>query len=81
MLKKLYFETRLESAYAMFKKLQRAAAKQTGVAKAKRSSDIKSWLEQKDAYTIHRPVRKRFPRNPYSVNNILDVFECNLVEV
>jgi len=36
---------------------------------------------KQDAYTLHRQVRKRFPRNPYSVNNILDVFECDLVDV
>jgi len=26
-------------------------------------------------------VRKRFPRNPYTVNNINDVWECDLVDV
>jgi transposase InsO family protein len=26
-------------------------------------------------------VRKRIPRNPYSVNNILDVWECDLLDV
>ena len=30
---------------------------------------------------LHRPIRKRFPRNPYSVNNVLDVFECDFVDV
>jgi len=31
--------------------------------------------------TRYRPVRKRFQRNPYSVTNIDDVWECDLVEV
>jgi hypothetical protein len=26
-------------------------------------------------------VRKRFPRNPYTVNNVNDVWECDLVDV
>jgi len=50
-------------------------------AKTKSASHIKTWLQKQDAYTLHRQVRKRFPRNPYSVNNILDVFECDLVDV
>ena len=27
------------------------------------------------------PFRKNFPRNPYTVNNIMDVWECDLVYV
>jgi len=50
--------------------------KQTALA-----ADIKAWLLKQDAYTLHRPVRKRFPRNPYSVNNINDVWESELVDV
>ena len=42
---------------------------------------MKPRLEQKDAYTLHKPVLKRFPRNPYTVNNLLDVFEADLIEV
>jgi hypothetical protein len=39
---------------------------------------LRAWLEHKDPYTIHRPVRKRFPRNPYTVTNVMDVWECDL---
>jgi hypothetical protein len=45
------------------------------------AADIKAWLLKQDAYTLHRGVRKRFPRNPYSVNNINDVWECDLIDV
>jgi len=40
----------------------------------------KAWLEE-DAYTLHRPVRKRFARNPYTVTNVRDVWECDLLDV
>ena len=43
--------------------------------------DIRAWLEKQDAYTLYRPARKRFARNPYSVNNVMDVRECDLVDV
>ena len=28
---------------------------------------------------MHRPTRKRFPRNPYMVINMMDVWECDLM--
>jgi len=42
---------------------------------------ISDWLEKQDAYTLHRPIRKRFARKPYTVNNVMDVWECDLVDV
>ena len=32
-------------------------------------------------YTLHKPVRKRFPRNPYTVTNIDDVWEMDLADL
>ena len=66
MLADLYYEPRAPSAFSTYEKLKRAA-------KTKSASHIKTWLQKQDAYTLHRQVRKRFPRNPYSVNNILDI--------
>jgi hypothetical protein len=41
---------------------------------SKRSlADVKAWLETQDSFTLHRPVRKRFSRNPYVVTNLMDV--------
>jgi len=74
MLRKLYYELRQPSALSTFKELQCAA-------KTKSASDIRTWLQKQDAYKLHKPIRKRFPRNPYSVNNVLDVFESDLVDV
>jgi len=39
----------------------------------------KVWLEEQDAYNLHRPLR--FARNPYTVNNVMDVWECDLFDV
>ena len=41
----------------------------------------KAWLEEQDAYTLHKPVRKRFAHNPYTVTNVMDVWECDLLDV
>jgi len=32
-------------------------------------------------YTLHKPVRKRFPRNPYTVTNIDDIWEMELADL
>jgi len=42
---------------------------------------MRTWLDKQDAYTIHRPVRKRFARNPYSVNNVMTSWKCDHVDV
>jgi len=77
MLGDVYYDPLHEAAFGTLEKLKRVA-RNIGVAKP---GEVKPWLEQQDAYTLHRPVRKRFPRNPYSVDSIMDVWECDLVEV
>jgi len=42
---------------------------------------IRAWLEKQDAYTLHRQVRKRFARNPYTVSKMMHVWECDLLDV
>jgi transposase InsO family protein len=72
--KKVYFEPSHPAGFSTLDKLLHA---KTGVSKHK----LKAWLEKQDTYTLHKPVRKRFPRNPYTVNNLMDFWECDLVDV
>ena len=44
-------------------------------------SDVKVWLEEQDAYTRHRPVRKRFLSIPYTLTNLMYVWECDLLDL
>ena len=41
----------------------------------------KKWLEKQDTYTLHKPVRKRFPRNKIQVAGLDDQFEADLIDV
>jgi transposase InsO family protein len=75
LLSRLYYDPARPTAFSTLKKLKEE------VGKRKTPADIKAWLEKQEAYTLHRKVRKRFPRNPYSVNNVHDVWECDLVDV
>jgi transposase InsO family protein len=34
-----------------------------------------------NTYTLHKPVSKRFARNPYTVTNIDDVWETDLADL
>jgi len=43
--------------------------------------DVEDWLSGQDTYTLHKPARKRFPRNPYTVTNIDDVWEMDLADL
>lgn len=44
-------------------------------------NDVVRWLESQDAYTLHRPLRRKFPRLHYNVTNIDDVWEADLIEL
>ena len=43
--------------------------------------DVEDWLSGPKTYTLHKPVRKIFPRNPYTVTNIDDVWEMDLADL
>jgi len=42
---------------------------------------VEEWLSGQDRYTLHKPVGKRFPRNPYTVTNIDDVWQMDLADL
>jgi len=63
-------------AFSTFKKVRVAVKKQN-----KKLGDIRARREKQYPYTLHVPVRKRFARNPYSVKNVMEVCECDLVDV
>jgi len=42
--------------------------------------DVEEWLWDQNTCTFYKPVRKRFPRNPYTVTNIDDVWEMDLAD-
>ncbi|GFT53919.1 uncharacterized protein F54H12.2 [Trichonephila clavipes] len=43
--------------------------------------DVKQWLSQKDAYTLHKPVRHKFQRNRVFVSDIDRQFQADLVDM
>ena len=74
----LYYVPAKHSAFSTLKNINHAA-KQSKL--GKNPGEIKSWLEMQDAYTLHKPLRRRFARNPYTVDKLLDDWEADLVYV
>ena len=66
MAKALYYDPYRLAAFSTLRKLATAA-------KSKSKRDIEAWYLKQDVYTLYRPVRKRFPGNPYKVVNVMDV--------
>ena len=66
---KLFYDPTKPSAFSSLAKLQ-AAIKQTN-GKDFPLAKTQAWLERQDACTLHKPVRKHFPRYPYIVTNVM----------
>jgi hypothetical protein len=56
-----------------------AAARGSKIGKT--ACELLAWLEAQDAFTLHRPDRKIFPRDPYTVYNMMEVCEFHLFDV
>jgi transposase InsO family protein len=50
-------------------------------ARKKNRKYMQEWLSAQDTYALHKQVGKRFPRNPYTVTNIDDVWEMDLADL
>jgi hypothetical protein len=70
----LYYNPAKPTAFSTLNKLSAALPN-------KNKSNVKAWLEEQDVYTMHKPVRKMFLRNPYTVIKLVDVWECVLLDM
>lgn len=68
-----YHDPRHPAGYSSRWKLWRA----TGATK----KDTDSYLEDEDAYTLHKPVRRHFKRNAMYADNIDASWECDLTDL
>jgi len=46
-----------------------------------RSPNVKEWLSTQDAYTLHKPVRRVFPRRKTFAKGIDDLFQADLADM
>ena len=72
-----YFDTKSPVAFTSPLALYREAEKRYPSLTFRQ---VKTWLQAKDTYTLHKPVRYNFPRNRVIVTGIDDQWQADLVE-
>jgi hypothetical protein len=72
-LSKVYYDPKHSAGFGSVTKFVKASKN--------RKRKVEEWLSGQDTYTLHKPARKRFPRNPYNVTNIDDVWEIDLAHL
>jgi len=70
----IYYNSEKAAAFSSLDKLAAAIPR-------KNKSDIKAWPEYQDVFTMYRPARRRFLRNPYTVINLMEVWECDILDM
>ena len=70
---KIYYKPEHAACFGSVAKLVKASETNKGT--------VEGLLSGQNTYTLHKPVRKTFPRNPYTVTNIDDVWEMDLADL
>ena len=65
-----YYNPKYSTGYASVANLVKASTTT--------KADVEEWLSGENTYNLHKPFRKRFPRNPYTVTNIDDILEIDV---
>lgn len=79
LLKSIYYNPQEPGSFSSIDRLRKNLKRKEGI--NLKENIVKNWLAGQDAYTLHRKLYKKFPRNPYKVNNIDDVWEADLVDL
>ena len=77
LLSKIYYNPRHEASFGGLEKPYRAAKATKNNLKISRN-DVRNWLRSQGTYTLHKPVRRNYPRNRVFVAGIDDQFEADL---
>jgi len=70
----IYFIPEKPTAFSNLDKLAAAIPR-------KNKSDVKACLEYQNAYIMHRPARRRYSCNPYTVTNLMQFRECDILDM
>lgn len=71
----IYYNPSHEASFGGEESLVKAVKNRIG------KNDVKKWLQAQDTFTLHRPVRRKYPMLHYTVNNIDDLWEIDLVDM
>lgn len=72
-LSSVYYNPQTSGSFGGVNALRRATGAPT--------PNIVQWLQQQDAYTLHKPIRKKFPRRRTIVSGIDDQWQSDLIDL
>lgn len=78
-LKGIYFNPKHPASFVGAEKLYKWV-KDDGKYKVNKK-DIKKWLEGIESYTLHKDVKRKFPRNRVHVSSIDEQWDCDLIDL
>ena len=78
LLKRIYYDPKGEGSYGSVAKLYKRAKEESSALKL---NDVKEFLAAQPAYTLHKPYRKRFGRNPTLANGIDYQWQADLADL
>lgn len=77
-LRKAYYELKNPGALGGVERLYKSVRRTNSKIKRK---EVQKWLEGEEAYTLHKPVKRKFVRNKVYVSFINEQFEADLVDM
>lgn len=77
-LRRIYYDHKNAASFSTDKRLYKAAREYDSTIKLR---DVQNWLQEELTYTLHRPARVRFQRNPIHVSRIDEQWEADIVEM
>ena len=84
MMDRLYYDPAEPGSYGGIAPLVRAVRSKLTPQQKRRQrrektkTEVTDWLRTQDTYTLHKPARKRFPRNPYMVFGPNELWQADL---
>ena len=77
-LRQVYYDPSSPSCYAGLQPVFHQARKLLPSIKI---NDVKSFLQEQDVYTLHKPIRRKFPRNKTVASGIDSDWQADLCDV
>ena len=74
----IYYDPHHPAGYGGVQKLYRAAKTQL---KKLRLPEVQRWLQEQSTYTLHKPIRRKFPRSQTRVEGIDHQWQADLADV
>ena len=71
----VYFNVKNPASFGGKKKLKNKLGHKVS------DSTVSKWLSSTDTYTLHKPLKKNFPRRKYIVSGINSLWQCDLTDL